>query len=430
MNQVDENLVESGGLNLHLVPNKKFKTINFVVKFKAALNRSTVTERALLPYILRQGTAKYHTRSELQQKLDDLYGAVFSINSTKKGNFHIITFRLEIPSQQFLANESSLIEDTIELLNEIINHPNVSNNSFDSSIVDREKETLKQKIESIMDDKMSYANMRLVDEMCENELYQTHVHGYLDDLANLDGNDLYSYYQSLLQEDRMDFYVLGDFDETKMKDSITSLFKKDHVPTESIESPDDKQKQIEQKLITEKQDVKQAKLHIGYRTNCTYSDKLYFALHVFNGIYGGFPNSKLFINVREKNSLAYYATSRMESHKGLLFVFSGIAPKDFKQAKAIIDEQMDAMKKGDFTEDEISSTKELIVNQLLETLDNPLGIIEMLYQQVIANHALSPDELIANIKQVKKQDILDVAQHIVEDTAYLLTNKGEEKANA
>lgn len=426
MNQVDEKVVESGGLNLHLVASKKFKTLNFVVKYKAPLNRSTITKRALLPYILRQGTSKYPNRPDLQQKLDDLYGAGFSIDGTKKGNFHIITFRFEIPNQRFLENESTLIEDAIELLNEIINAPKVSEGSFDSSIVDREKETLKQKINSIMDDKMSYANMRLIDEMCENEVYQTHVHGYLDDLPNLHGDNLYTYYQSLLQEDSMDVYVLGDFEETKMKNSITAIFNKNNGSDTFIESIKEKEKKIEQKVVIEEQDIQQAKLHIGYRTNCTYNDKLYFALHVFNGLYGGFPNSKLFINVREKNSLAYYASSRMESHKGLLFVFSGIAPKDFQKAKEIMDQQMDAMKNGDFTEDEISSTKELIVNQLLETLDHPQGIIEMLYQQVVANHTLSPDELIANIQQVSKQDILDVAQHIVEDTTYLLTNKGKE----
>ena len=429
MNQVDEKLGQLGGLNLHLVPSKKFKTISFVVRFKAPLNRTTVTERALLPYILRQASNKYSSRRELQQKLDDLYGAFFSINGAKKGNFHIITFRLEIPNPRFLENESALIEDSFKLLNEIINRPKVSGNSFDSSIVDREKETLKQKIDSIRDDKMSYANMRLIDEMCKDEVYQTHVHGYLDDLSTIDGKSLYTYYQSLLQEDSMDFYVLGDFEEINVRNSITAMFKKDKVLNKSFQFLKGNKKRIEPKLITEKQDLQQAKLHIGYRTNCTYSDKLYFALHVFNGMYGGFPNSKLFVNVREKNSLAYYASSRLESHKGLLFVFSGIAPKDFQQAKKIIDQQMEAMKNGDFTEDEISSTKELIVNQLLETLDHPLGIIEMLYQQVVANHTLSPDDLIANIKKVSRQNILDIAQLIEEDTTYLLTNKGKEQLN-
>ncbi|MFZ3576667.1 EF-P 5-aminopentanol modification-associated protein YfmF [Virgibacillus sp. DJP39] len=426
MNQVNEQVVQVGGLNFHLVPSKKFKTLNFVVKFKGKLDRSTITKRALLPYLLQQGTNRYPSRSKLQQKLDDLYGAVLSIDGTKKGNSHIITFRLEIPNQRFLENESKLIESTIELLNEVITNPNVSENSFDSAIVDREKETLKQKISSILDDKMSYANMRLIDEMCENEVYKTHVHGYVDDLPKLDEKNLFAYYQSMLSDDSVDLYVLGDFEEEEMKNTVKNIMKKEFTSNKSIESTaDEKKKDVEKNTVTEKQELQQAKLHIGYRTNCTYSDELYAGLQVFNGMFGGFPNSKLFINVREKNSLAYYASSRLESHKGLLFVFSGIAPKDFKQAKEIMDEQMTAMKNGDFIEDEISSTKELIINQLLETLDHPQGIIEMLYQQVVANHSLTPDMLIAKIQNVKKQDILDVANGIQEDTTYLLTTNGE-----
>ncbi|ASK63467.1 peptidase M16 [Virgibacillus phasianinus] len=425
MNQVNEKVIESGGLNLHLVPSNKFKTLNFVVKFKTVLDPTTITRRAILPYVLRQGTMNYPKRKILQQKLDDLYGAVLSIDGTKKGDFHILTFRMEIPNQRLLQNESALIEEALEVLNEIINHPKVSKGSFDPKIVDREKETLKQKINSIMDDKMSYANIRLIDEMCEDEVYKTHVQGYIDDLPELNGESLFTYYQTVLKKDCMDFYVLGDFDETKMTSSINSVFHRDEQQIETHHTTSKKDFQIKPTTITEKQEVQQAKLHIGYRTNCTYSDPAYFALHVFNGLYGGFPNSKLFIHVREKNSLAYYASSRMESHKGLLFVFSGIAPKDFHQAKEIMDQQMTAMKNGEFTEDEISSVKELIVNQLLETLDHPQGIIEMLYQQVVANHELPPEKLIENIKKVRKEDVLQVAKRIQEDTTYLLTNKEE-----
>ncbi|WP_430785821.1 EF-P 5-aminopentanol modification-associated protein YfmF [Virgibacillus flavescens] len=426
MSQVNEKVMEVNGINLHLVPSKKFKTISFVAKFKAPLHRNTITERALLPYVMQQGTKLYPNLGSLHQKLDDLYGATFSIDGTKKGNFHIITIRLEVPNQRYIKNESSLVDQTIELLNEIITKPNVSDNSFDTEIVEREKETLKQKINSIMDDKMSYANMRLIEEMCENELYQTSVYGYIDDLPQLNGEKLYLYYQSLLKEDRMDLYVLGDFEEDDMTKSIKTIIKKEKLLHTETELTDDINKVSEPKTVIEKQLVQQAKLHIGYRTNCTYRDELYGALQVFNGMFGGFPNSKLFINVREKSSLAYYAASRIESHKGLMLVFSGIAPTDFQQAKSIINEQINAMKSGDFTEDEINSTKEQIINKLLETLDHPLGVIELLYQQVVANFKLSPIEFIENIKKVEKKNIIEVAQQIEEDTTYLLTNKGDE----
>ncbi|MDY0408210.1 M16 family metallopeptidase [Paracerasibacillus soli] len=183
---------------------------------------------------------------------------------------------------------------------------------------------------------------------------------------------------------------MGDLEEETVKALFSTTFERERVYKEDEHIKQTKQKYeiSEPKEIVEKQNVQQAKLHIGFRTNCTFKDKEYAAMQLFNGIFGGFPSSKLFLNVREKHSLAYYASSRLESHKGLLLVFSGIAPKDYEQARDVIFEQLEAMKNGEITEEEMKQTKELIVSQLLETLDHPQGIIEILYQQVIAQQRI------------------------------------------
>ncbi|WP_010093320.1 EF-P 5-aminopentanol modification-associated protein YfmF [Ornithinibacillus scapharcae] len=397
MVSIQEEVKQLTGFNLHLIPNEKFKTVNIVMKFKAPLNRETITKRALLPHVLQQGSEKYPSRKELQVALDNLYGAGLSIDGGKKGNNHIISFRLEVANEKFIPNESEVLENAIRLLNEVIFHPNIENDSFNETVFEREKETLRQKIKSIIDDKMKYANMRLIDEMCDGEVYQLHVSGYEEDLDKITAKDLYQYYQSLLQEDQVDIYILGDVDSGKLESIINANFERQDSPNPSVEIEEDQSKSSqsdELKEVIDNQNVQQAKLHIGYRTNIRYQDEQYPALQVFNGILGGFPNSKLFINVREKNSLAYYASSRLESHKGLLLVFSGIAPNDYEKARKIMEEQITAMKNGEITEEELSETKELIVNQLLETLDHPQGIIEMFYQSVIANAELSPNQLI------------------------------------
>lgn len=426
MKLVTELVTKKQGFNLHIIPSEKFKTISFVVKFKAPLSKDTISKRALLPYVLRKGTKNYPTEQKLQLKLDNLYGAVLSMDGAKKGNNHIISIRLEIANDKFIQNESSLIDEATTLLREIIFSPNASGNKFNEAIFHRERDILIQKINALIDDKMRYANTRLIDEMCEDEVYGLRVQGYEQDLKSLTAESLYAYYQTLLLEDEIDLYVLGDVEPSSIEDNIALLpFENSTSNTQHTEQKKDKEIKIDKpQTVIEKQDVQQANLQLGYRTNCTFQDEQYFALQVFNGLFGGFPNSKLFINVREKNSLAYYAASRVESHKGLLLVLSGIDIKDYKQAREIIELQMTAMKNGDFTDDEINETKELIVNQLLETLDNPQGIIELLYQQVAANTILPPEELIEGIKQVTKEDILQVADRIEEDTVYLLTNEG------
>ncbi|WP_164668937.1 EF-P 5-aminopentanol modification-associated protein YfmF [Virgibacillus doumboii] len=426
MNSTVENVVHENGINLHVVPSKKYKTITIIAKLKAPLSKDTITKRALLPYVLQQGTRSYPERSDIQVKLDSLYGAVLSLDGSKKGNNHIISFRMEMANQKFISDESEILDEAIALFKEVIFYPDNTNDSFRKSAVDREKETLRQKISSVIDNKMNYANMRLIDEMCSDELYHLHVHGYEEDLDSITAENLFTYYQTALQEDQLDIYVLGDFDTETMKERMTSTFQRKGGQSPKANVSDVNKQPDQSNVVIDTQNIQQAKLHFGYRTNTIYQDDDYYALQVFNGLYGGFPSSKLFINVREKNSLAYYAASRVESHKGLMLVFSGIAPSDYEKAREIIELQMESMKKGEFTEDEMANTKELITNQLRETMDNPQGMIELLYQQVVGDKDRSPEELIEGINKVNKNSVVDVANKIELDTIYLLTKKGGE----
>ncbi|HEX6593577.1 MAG TPA: pitrilysin family protein [Bacillota bacterium] len=429
MELVMEDVISVNGYHLHLIQTKKFKTLSIVAKFKAPLQRETITKRALLPYLLQQGPKNYPNQLAFQTKLDDLYGAVFSIDGSKKGNNHIISFRLDVANQKYISNESSILAEAVKLFRDVIFNPNVRDHQFDETIFNREIETLRKKITSIYDDKLRYANMRLIDEMCEGESYQIHVHGYEGDLETMTAEDVYEYYQSMLHNDQLDIYVVGDFDKAPIKNLFTSMIKRkeNHVTfkEDNQVSEQEKIRSKRPKEVIEKQAVQQAKLHIGYRTDCTFKDDDYSALQVMNGILGGFPSSKLFINVREKNSLAYYAASRIESHKGLVLIFSGIDPADYKRAKEIISLQVQAIKNGEFTDVELTETKQLLLNQFLETMDHPQGIIELLYQQVIAQKQLTPKELLEHINDVTTDDVIRVSQKLTEDTTYLLMNEKE-----
>ncbi|MCT2534588.1 insulinase family protein [Aquibacillus koreensis] len=423
MQLVNEEKVSTNGFNLHVIQTKKYKTINVVVKFKAPLNRDTITQRALIPYVLQQGTKNNPSARSLRQKLDELYGAVLSIDSAKKGEDHIITVRMEVANEVYLSSNEQILENAVNVLNEIIFHPKSDGKAFDQKIINREKQTLLQKIDSIVDDKMSYANMRLIDEMCKDEAYNLHVHGYKEDLANVNEENLYEYYQSMLVEDELDIYILGDLEGKDVPQLITKNFSRE-VRTSKQQKSKGNVEVEKVNEITEQQDVQQGKLHLGFRTNIRFGDPEYNALQVFNGIFGGFPSSKLFMNVREKHSLAYYAASRFESHKGLLFVFSGIAPTDYQKAKEIIIEQMDAMRNGAFSDEQVDETKNMVINQLKETMDHPQGLVEVLYHQVLANQSFSPDKMIEEISHVSRDDLLKVGEKIQLDTVYFLTSKG------
>ena len=224
---------------------------------------------------------------------------------TKKGEYHIISFTVDIVNEKFLSDPTPLLEKAFALLSEVLFHPNTKGEAFDSATVDNEKRSLKQRIQSIFDDKMRYASTRLVEEMCAAEPYALEASGNLEDLEKVTASSLYEYYQKALNEDEIDLYVIGDVSEEvvdRLENQYISLSDR-----EPIVLPRQVERKIsEEKEVIEKFDVKQGKLNIGF-SNIFYGDPDYFALQLFNGLFGGFSHSKLFINVREKASLAYYA---------------------------------------------------------------------------------------------------------------------------
>ncbi|GGF10551.1 putative inactive metalloprotease YmfF [Halobacillus andaensis] len=423
-----ESVHDKQGYRLHILPSKKYKTVSIVAKLKAPLQREGITERALLPHVLQKATSSHPNVRALQSALENLYGTGFSSDGTKKGENHVLSFRMEVVNEAYLNDHEPILEKAMQIFSDVLFDPKVEQGGFDETIVNREKQTLEQKIKSIKDDRMSYANMRLIDHMCDNEPYALHVHGYLEDFEKINAKSLYEYYKAMINRDLLDLYIIGDVDEAEIEKLADKYFSRSASANNDAHQESLASEKREINEVIEREDVNQGKLHIGYRTNIKFGDDDYFALQVFNGIFGGFPSSKLFMNVREKHSLAYYAASRFESHKGLLLVFSGVDPKDYEQAKSIIIEQMEAMKSGDFTSDQVSESSEQVVNQLQETMDHANGLIEVLYHQTLSGVSIPAKEIIENVRKVKKEDVVKVANKIELDTIYFLTSQkgGEE----
>ncbi|MDM5155976.1 pitrilysin family protein [Bacillus sp. DX1.1] len=418
MKLMEQQMHELGGLRVHIIPTDKYKTNTFVFRLKAPLNEETVTERALLPYVLQSATEKLPSVIRLRQYLEELYGSSLAVDVSKKGEDHIISIYVDIANETYLQDAPPLFEKALAMLSDIVLHPATEGNGFLQSIVESEKRALVQRIEATYDDKMRYANERLIEEMCKVEPYRLSANGQKERVTSIASETLYQYYQKVLAEDEMDLYIIGDIGEDAI-DLVGKYF--------SISPRAPKEKNVllhkrnnEEQEIVEKQELKQSKLNIGYRTYITYRDEDYFALQLFNGLFGGFSHSKLFVNVREKNSLAYYAASRFESHKGLLFVMSGIEAKNYEKAVTIIKEQMKAMQNGDFSEEEMKQTKSVIQNQILEAIDTPRGFVELLYHGVIAERTRPVEEWLTGIERVTKEDVVKVANSIELDTIYFL----------
>jgi len=422
---ISESIKDMKGYKLHVVKTEKFKTNTIVWKMKSPLTSENVTKRALLPYVLQSSSKAYPTTSKLRSYLDELYGANLYVDVSKKGEYQVISFSLEIANEKFLSDPEPLLKKGMELIAEILVNPLAENGAFEKETVEKEKRTLKQRIQAVYDDKMRYSNFRLVQEMCAGEPYALHVNGEIADIAEINEQNLYSYYKKAFAEDELDLFIIGDVNEDEVQSIAENLLKFDQRTPKKVEPIPSAN--VEEKTVKEKEDVKQGKLNIGYRTNILYGDKDYYALQVFNGIFGGFSHSKLFINVREKNSLAYYVASRLESHKGLMMVMSGVEFNNFELAVKIIQEQMQAMQAGDFTEQEIEQTKAVIENQMLETLDTARGMVEVLYHNVVSEQNVNLDDWLTGMGKTTKEEIVEVANKVKMDTIYFLTGLEADK---
>ncbi|WP_370297646.1 EF-P 5-aminopentanol modification-associated protein YfmF [Ammoniphilus sp. YIM 78166] len=423
MGQLLINSASINHMNLHVLATDKFKTTTIIVQMEQDLQEETVTKTALVPYVLKRGSAKYPTTQQLRQYLDSLFGAVFHTDVIKKGEKQIIQLQIELANEKYLSDAEPLLSKGIEFLGEVMTRPLVENGGFSPAFVKSEAELLKNKISGLVDDKIKYANQRVTEEMCKDEPYRLLSYGNLEELDQVDPVELYTYYMQLLSENPIDIYVVGDVEQEQVQAEITKHFTHDREQTKELVFNPVQKKNVEERTVIEHMEVGQGKLNIGCRTHTTLVDDDYEALLMYNGILGGFPHSKLFVNVREKASLAYYAVSRLESQKGILMLMSGVEIEKYEQAVSIMKEQLQQLKDGIISEQEMSQTKATLKNQLLEIQDNARTMVDFLYNGRLSGRVKSLEEMLEGIEKVTKEDIIQIANKIEIDTIYFLRDK-------
>ena len=411
------------GVQLHVLPTKKYKTIRIMLKFRAPLNKHTITKRAMLANLLETNSKKYPTQTALRSALSTMYGASFGTAVTKKGNTHVLTFSLNLVNERYLSKGDNVLQEGIDFLKEVILSPNVEQEHFHEKTFNREKENLEDYYGSLFDDKQTYASLSLQELFFDDENQKTPSVGSKEDLKEITSSSLYEYYQEILNQDKVDIYVMGDVST----EEIQSAFEQFNFAPRQLEETNNFYKETTAKKIkskTEHQDVTQAKFNLGYTTSVFYHDPSYYAAQVFNGLFGGFPHSKLFMNVREKESLAYYASSSLDTFRGMMTVQTGIDGQKIEQVREIIALQLKEMQSGNFTQEAISQTKEMLKNQLFQSEDNSGSVIERIYTMQLAKgngYELSIDEWVSRIEKVTKEDIVEVANQVKLNATFFLT---------
>lgn len=411
-------------MRLHLIPTTQFKTYTIVIQVETPLAEQTVTPTALLPFVLKRGTERIPETAKLRQKLDELFGAGFGADVVKRGERQNVQLSMDIANAQYLSDTTPLLEEGIQLLSDVLLRPAREGESFVKQYVESEKEVMRKRIESLIDDKIRYAAERCIQEMCANESFRLFQYGQVNELEQIDAESLYAFYLSWLSRASIDFYIVGNTTENEIQSLVQKHFHFDGKQNNSPSNPKPNERPVKEvKKITERLDVNQGKLNMGLRTHTTYADDDYAAMLMYNGVLGGFPHSKLFVNVREKASLAYYAVSRLDGHKGIQTIQSGIQIENYDKAVDIIQKQLEALKQGDISDVEFNQTRAVISNQLREVKDMPFERINVDYHSVLSGRNRSLDDLLREVSQVTKEDIQRAAQKVELDTIYFLTDK-------
>ncbi len=408
------------GVDLYYNKSDKFKTWSAGIYIYRPLCDKEASNNALLAKVLQSATKEYPSRKEMARKLETLYGAFLIAGARKYADTHMLVINIKAVSDRFLPKEISA--DVLGFVKKVLLLPYVTDGAFDEKTVELEKENLKKQIEAYINDKTSYADKRCTEIMCEGDNYAADVNGSIEEIEKITPQSLYRHYVDLLENSKIDIFLSGEANFELAKEMFSDVKSKDDVPeTEAFKGNADI------KEVIEKMDVTQGKLVMGFTLpKCSNEDRC--TAMVFNAVFGGSAVSKLFNNVREKLSLAYYANSVLYFSKGIMTARSGIEPDKFSQVKEEILKQLDDIKNSNITDNEMENAISHLVNIYSSLEDSPETTVSLLSGWIVEGEKRMPEQIVKDIKKVTKEQVVDFAKGVKLDTVYFLTANEKEEA--
>ena len=421
-----EQRVICDGVNFRSIRDTKFKTMRISAHLIVPMSRQTAAENALLPFLLSRASREYPDFTKLGQRLAELYGASLNADVQKLGDLQVLSLSASGIADRYALEGEAISGELAKLLCSILFDPPLVDGLFPEDGFEQEKRQTVELIDSEYSDKRTYARQRCEAIMCADEPYGVNRYGGKEDIAQVQRPALTEAWKRLLDTAKVELMVLGDCDPEPVYEGFRAAFEKlggrktADCTTMVVRSAE----QVHE--VTEKMDVAQGKLVLGFRAGTATPDEAVPATRLMTALFGGTPNSKLFLNVREKLSLCYYCSASYHSMKGILLVQSGVEAKNIERAREEILRQLDEVKQGHFDESEVEAAKMSLCNSY-RTLSDSLGGLENWYlSQTFASHSQQPDEAAAQINAVTRQEIIDAANRVTLDTVYCLVGNGED----
>lgn len=417
------------GVWLTALRSDKFKTGCLSINLLTQLKRETAAFNAVLPFVLRRGTRFHPDMQTIAAELDSLYGTGVEPIVRKIGEIQCIGFYASFPDRKYLPAGSEVFEKTANLSCEMLLAPNTRGGLFLPAYVESEKEKLLELIRSRVNEKRSYAHFRLLEQMCCYEDYAVSRFGTEDTAESIYYQKLTKYYHSLISASPVEIFYCGSMEASKVANILSdALSGMTRGEINYDIGTDIRMNAVEDKVrsFVDEMSVTQGKLVMGFRLGECMEEPDLAAIYVFNAVYGSGVTSKLFMNVREKLSLCYYASSLVDTHKGIMLVSSGVDFDKVEEAKSEILAQLEAVKSGDISDEELEAARRSVASDLCACLDSQ-GELEGFYlANTIDGLEFSPDELAALVCDVSREDVIKIASSVVLDAEYFLRGGGDD----
>lgn len=408
------------GITLHQINTNNFKTNLYAIFLATPITKENVTKDAVISAVLRRGTNNIKSQELISQELESMYGASFDCGIEKTGDNHVFKFYLESLSDEFLPTKENIAKKSIEILLDIVFNPLIEDNGFKAEYVEGEKNNIKQIIESKIDNKGQYAYDRCIEETFNGKPYGLYKYGYIEELKNITPQNLYEYYKKMISECKIDIFCSGIMEniEKDIKENINIQKVNDRKPKCVIGTTVEALTQ-EAKTVQESMQVSQGKLVISLDVNSKI-ENLSYVVSVYNAILGGGANSRLFQNVREKESLAYTAGSTYLKPKNMVFIRCGIEIQNYNKALETIKIQLDDLKNGKIKEEDIENAKKLIIASVKSITSEQDTEITYYYGQELAGTLIEISDYENKVNAVTKEQIQEIANSVSINTIYFL----------
>ena len=410
------------GVHLHFIQSEKFKTNKIKVRFSAPMSEKTIAGRVLTASMLETSNALYPTSQAFREKLANLYGANYSTSLSRRGLVHYLDINLSFVRDQFLSRKNMLADEMLDFLKASLFFPLSNGKTFDAKTFEIEKRNVLTDLEAEIENHFYHAHREL------NNLFYDLPEMRIPRVATIElveketAETSFAAFQQMLSQDQIDFFFIGDFNEIAVREKIQEFQFSEREQPLQLSYQQNYSNITREKL--EQRDVHQSIVELAYHFSSQYGDRSHLPLIVLNGLLGGFAHSKLFVNVREKESLAYTISSSFDIFSGLMRIYAGIDRANRTKTIALINRQILDLKRGHFTDEELEQTKNMLKNSILLAQDRQNTLIERAYMSsVLGKKFLSLEAWLKALENVSKADLIEASQQLKLQAIYFMEGK-------